>query len=120
MHPAVSSKTKGAENPKSTERPKAPDDLSSVAFRILTWGEIYINGKKRGIGPPLTTAKLKPGKYRIEVKNSSFPAYSQAVEVKSHDNIKLNTSSSDKGFPPMTVSRIGLFMVAGMLICFGC
>jgi class 3 adenylate cyclase len=87
--PAASSNTKGAENLKSTERPVVPEDLSSVAFRILPWGEIYINGKKKGVSPPLTTVKLKPGKYSIEVKNSSFPVYSQVVEVKSHDNIEI-------------------------------
>jgi class 3 adenylate cyclase len=87
--PAASSNTTSAENPKSTERPKAPEEVSSVAFRILPWGEIYIDGKKRGVSPPLTTVKLKPGKYRIEIKNSSFPVYSQAVEVKSNDKIEI-------------------------------
>jgi len=87
--PTASSNTKGAENSKSTEHPVVQEDLSSVAFRILPWGEIYINGKKKGVSPPLTTVKLKPGKYSIEVKNSSFPVYSQAVEVKSHDNIEI-------------------------------
>jgi hypothetical protein len=89
--PTVSSNKKGAENPMSTKRPEAPapEDVSSIAFRILPWGEIYIDGKKSGVTPPLTTVKLKPGKYKIEVKNSSFPAYSQTVELKSHDKIEI-------------------------------
>ena len=87
--PAVLSNTTSAENSKSAQRPEAPEDLSSVVFRILPWGEIYIDGKKRGVSPPLTAIKLKPGKYRIEVKNSTFPAYSQAVDVKSHGKIEI-------------------------------
>lgn len=80
---------KRVENSKSTARPEVVADLASVYFRILPWGEIYINGKKKGVSPPLASVKLKPGKYRIEIKNSSFQAYSKVVEVKSRDNIKI-------------------------------
>jgi hypothetical protein len=87
--PAASSNTKGGENTSSTKRSEVPVASSSVNFRVLPWGEIYINGKKRGVSPPLTTVKLKPGKYNVEVKNSSFPTYSQAVEVKPNDIIEI-------------------------------
>ena len=72
-----------------TARSEAPADSARVNFRVLPWGEIYINGKKEGVCPPLTTVKLKPGKYTIEVKNTSFPIYSQAVEVKSNGIIEI-------------------------------
>jgi len=85
----ASSDANRAENSKSTARPEAVADLASINFRILPWGEIYINGKKRGVSPPLTSVKLKPGKYSIEIMNSSFPTYTQAVEVKSNGNIEI-------------------------------
>jgi class 3 adenylate cyclase len=85
----ASSNTKQAENSRSTALPEAEADLVSINFRILPWGEIYINGKKKGVSPPLVSVKLKPGKYSIEIKNSSFPTYSQTVDAKSKGNIEI-------------------------------
>jgi hypothetical protein len=86
---APSSGTKGSEDTSVTARSEVPASSARVNFRVLPWGEIYINGKKEGVCPPLTTVKLKPGKYNIEVKNTSFPTYSQAVEVKSNSIIEI-------------------------------
>ena len=87
--PASSSDTKGGQDARVTAPSEAPVASARVNFRILLWGEIYINGKKEGVCPPLTTVKLKPGKYTIEVKNTSFPIYSQVVEAKSNGIIEI-------------------------------
>jgi class 3 adenylate cyclase len=87
--PAPSSSTKGSGDTSVTARSEVPTSSARVNFRVLPWGEIYINGKKEGVCPPLTTVKLKPGKYNIEVKNTSFPTYSQTVEVKSNGIIEI-------------------------------
>jgi hypothetical protein len=87
--PASPFKTKGNENTSVTARSEVPAASASVNFRILPWGEIYIDGVKKGVCPPLTTVKLKPGKYKVEIKNTSFPTYSQAVEVKSNGSVEI-------------------------------
>ncbi len=79
--PSPLSKTKRAENAGLTVRAEDPAASATVNFRVLPWGEIYINGKKRGVSPPLTTVKLRPGMYNVEVKNTTFPTYSQSVDV---------------------------------------
>jgi hypothetical protein len=87
--PASPVKTKENENTSVPARSEVPAASASVNFRILPWGEIYVNGEKKGVCPPLTTVKLKAGKYKIEIKNTSFPTYSQVVEVKSNGIVEI-------------------------------
>ncbi|TFW10487.1 PEGA domain-containing protein [Oxalobacteraceae bacterium OM1] len=47
------------------------------------WGEIYVDGGKRGISPPVKSLSLPPGKHRIEVRNGDFAPYKETVEVRS-------------------------------------
>jgi class 3 adenylate cyclase len=55
----------------------------TVKLAIQPWGEIYVDGSKRGISPPLKSLNLAPGKHRIEVRNSEFAPYKETIEVKS-------------------------------------
>lgn len=55
----------------------------TVKLAIQPWGEIHVNGGKRGISPPLKSLNLAPGKHRIEVRNGDFAPYKETIEVKS-------------------------------------
>ncbi|RSZ60378.1 serine/threonine protein kinase [Massilia atriviolacea] len=52
-----------------------------VALRISPWGEVYVNGKKRGVSPPMKSLQLIPGDYRIEVRNGSLTAHRVQLRV---------------------------------------
>jgi len=54
-----------------------------VKLAIEPWGEVYVNGGRRGVSPPMKSLKLPPGKHQIEIRNSAFAPYKQTVEVKS-------------------------------------
>ncbi|WP_026075943.1 PEGA domain-containing protein [Noviherbaspirillum massiliense] len=54
-----------------------------VKLSIQPWGEIYVDGSKRGISPPLKSLTLPPGEHKIEVRNGQFVPYRQTIEVKS-------------------------------------
>ncbi|HEX7636083.1 MAG TPA: PEGA domain-containing protein [Noviherbaspirillum sp.] len=54
-----------------------------VKLAIQPWAEIYVDGSKRGISPPLKSLELAPGKHKIEVRNGQFMPYKETVEVKS-------------------------------------
>jgi hypothetical protein len=69
-----------------TPPPVAP---GSVEFAIAPWGEVYVDGAKRGVSPPLTEVKLPPGKHTVEVRNTSFPSYSTTIEVTSGAQSKI-------------------------------
>jgi hypothetical protein len=48
----------------------------------LPWAEVFVDGTRQGVTPPLRAIFLKPGKHRVELRNTSFPAYVQTVELK--------------------------------------
>jgi len=60
---------------------------ATVIFAITPWGEIYVNGKSQGVTPPRKSLKLDPGKYKIEIRNTTFPAHVENVDLKARDEL---------------------------------
>lgn len=60
-----------------------------VSFAIAPWGEIYVDGQKRGVSPPMREIELSPGQYKIEVRNTTFPVHARTIEVKSGGRIRI-------------------------------
>jgi serine/threonine-protein kinase len=63
-----------------------------VKLAVQPWGEVYIDGSKRGISPPLKAVNLSPGKHRVEIRNGRFAAYKQTVDVKSGGELTVRYS----------------------------
>jgi class 3 adenylate cyclase len=68
------------------EPPKAVAQ-GTISFSISPWGEILINGKSIGTSPPVKQHKLAPGKYRVEVRNSTLTPYITTIDVKSKEDV---------------------------------
>jgi hypothetical protein len=62
---------------------------ATLFLDIKPWGEIYVNGKSQGVSPPKKFIKLDPGRYKIEFRNTTFPAHTESVDVKARDEITL-------------------------------
>ena len=60
---------------------KAKRSTAQLALSIQPWGEIYVNGKRQGVTPPLRELKLPPGKHTIEVRNNAFAPYTETIVV---------------------------------------
>jgi class 3 adenylate cyclase len=60
---------------------------ATIVFAIQPWGEIYVNGKSRGVTPPMKSIKLEPGRYKIEVRNTTFPAHTENLDLKARDEL---------------------------------
>lgn len=69
-----------------TEQPKSAVQ-GNLNFAISPWGEVLVNGRSIGTTPPLKQHKLAPGKYKIEVRNSTFTPHIINVDVKSKEDI---------------------------------
>jgi len=41
-----------------------------VALAIAPWGEVLVDGERKGVSPPLTRLQLAPGAHRIEIRNA--------------------------------------------------
>lgn len=68
-----------AEGAASVPAPPRDATLNIVA---LPWAEVFVDGTRQGVSPPLRAISLRPGKHRVELRNGSFPAHVQTVELK--------------------------------------
>ena len=61
--------------------PTPPRD-ATLNIVALPWAEVFVDGTRQGVSPPLRSIPLRPGKHRVELRNGSFPAHVQTVELK--------------------------------------
>jgi serine/threonine-protein kinase len=73
----------------SPEPPPATAASATLSFAITPWGEVFIDGKKAGISPPLTELEIKPGAHSIEVRNGSFASHHVKVNLESDQTLKI-------------------------------
>ena len=67
------------------QKPAMPP--ATLVFAVTPWGEVFVNGKSRGVTPPMKSLKLDPGKYKIEVRNTTFAVHSESLDLKARDEI---------------------------------
>jgi serine/threonine protein kinase len=97
VEPAKAEPTTVQTPPVETVTPEVvPVDKPAVAkLSIKPWGEVYVNGESRGVSPPLKALTLKPGDYKIEIRNGDYPARNLTIKLKSGEVFKLNHAFVD-------------------------
>ncbi len=78
--PAVAASTPPETLPVAEEKPPAPE-LVNYRLSVKPWGTVFVDGKERGVSPPLKRLALTPGKHRIKIVNPSFPEHEFDVSV---------------------------------------
>ena len=73
--------------PAKAEPAKPALPPATLVFAVQPWGEIYVNGKSRGVTPPMKSLKLDPGKYKVEIRNTTFPPHTENFDLKARDEI---------------------------------
>ena len=68
--------------------PASPRD-AVINIVALPWAEVYVDGTRQGVSPPLRAIPIRPGKHRVELRNTSFPTYVETVELKSGAEISV-------------------------------
>ena len=76
-------------SPMVADSSKAGSIPATVFLNVAPWGEVFVNGKSQGVSPPRKFLKLDPGKYRIEIKNTTFPVHVENVDLKTRDEVTL-------------------------------
>jgi len=66
-----------------------PGAAALVSVAVTPWGEVYLDGRMQGVSPPLTELHVAPGKHEIEIRNTTFPTYTQGIHVKAGEKIKI-------------------------------
>jgi class 3 adenylate cyclase len=69
--------------------PAAPAAPARIELAVSPFGEVFVDGRSRGFSPPLTALEISPGSHTIEIRNSTFPAHVQKVEIKPGDAVKI-------------------------------
>jgi len=59
-----------------------PSRDATLNIVALPWAEVFVDGTRQGVSPPLRSIPLRAGKHRVELRNGSFPAHVQTVELK--------------------------------------
>jgi serine/threonine-protein kinase len=60
-----------------------------LELAIAPWGEVLIDGRRRGVSPPLRAVELAPGAHTIEIRNSTFPAHVEKVQLKAGEAVRI-------------------------------
>jgi class 3 adenylate cyclase len=71
-----------AREPEVVATVPAPPREATLNIVALPWAEVFVDGTRQGVSPPLRSIPLRPGKHRVELRNGSFPAHVQTVELK--------------------------------------
>ncbi len=54
---------------------------ASVTLAVSPWGEVFVDGKRIGVSPPLRDLTLSSGKHTILIVNATFNPYSQTLDL---------------------------------------
>ena len=60
-----------------------------IQLAIVPWGEVFVDGRSRGVSPPLRSIEVAAGTHLVEVRNAKFPPYLQRVEVKARAPVQV-------------------------------
>ena len=77
---------------KTAERPEKPPAAPAggrLVLAIAPWGEVLIDGKRRGVSPPLRVVDVPPGPHTVEIRNSTFPPHVQEVKLKAGEAVRI-------------------------------
>src|SRR5205085_8366961 len=60
-----------------------------VELAVAPWGEVLVDGKSRGVSPPLRVLEVVPGAHTVEIRNSTFPAHVEQVQLKAGEAVRI-------------------------------
>ena len=62
---------------------------ATLLLAVSPWGEVYVDGKRAGVSPPLATLELEPGRHMVEIRNQAFSPYRDKVNLEPGTSLKI-------------------------------
>jgi hypothetical protein len=87
--PAVSGFPGPTEKKPAAREAAKPAGTGVIALAIAPWGEVYVDGDRVGVSPPVNEVEVAPGRRKIEIRNGRFPVYTQVVDVKADQKVRI-------------------------------
>jgi len=69
--------------------PPVAKPTGRVAFAVTPWGEVHVDGRMRGVSPPLQELRVAPGKHVVEIRNSTFPPFRETIDVPADGAVRI-------------------------------
>ncbi|WP_440468527.1 hypothetical protein ACKI1H_12740 [Pseudomonas sp. YH-1] len=95
-HPGpVDAVTITGRKPVSPAKPRsipAAITFGTLIVAVQPWAEIWVDGRKHGISPPLLKLQLPPGLHTVELRNPDLPSYGQKVQISTGQSVTLRHS----------------------------
>jgi class 3 adenylate cyclase len=60
-----------------------------IVVAIAPWGEVFVDGKSRGVSPPIQVLDLPSGPHTVEIRNGNFPARVERIVVKPGQSVRI-------------------------------
>lgn len=67
--------------PEKSARKAAAVRPATLSLNIRPWGEVYVDGKKVGVTPPLHKIEVPSGKRKIVVRNANAPPFHATLNI---------------------------------------
>lgn len=67
----------------------APPGPAMVQLAVSPWGEIYLDGAKIGVSPPLTQLQTTAGRHRIEIRNGDAQPHVAELELADNETKRI-------------------------------
>jgi len=79
---------------RKAERTEKIASRARVELAVTPWGEIVVDGKSRGVSPPLKFVELAPGAHTVEIRNSKArsPVRVEEISVKAGETARISHS----------------------------
>ena len=61
----------------------------TIDLAISPWGRVIVDGKERGVSPPLRQIEVSLGGHTVEIRNTTFPSHVAKVEVKADESVRI-------------------------------
>lgn len=87
--PAAAARDERKEKPAAAAPVATAQGTAVVSLAIAPWGEVYVDGEKHGVSPPLHELRISAGAHTIEVRNTTFPSHVETVRAKAGERIKI-------------------------------
>ncbi|HUJ86885.1 MAG TPA: hypothetical protein VLX30_08550 [Burkholderiales bacterium] len=63
--------------------------LGTIRLAIAPWGRVIVDGKERGVSPPLRQIEVPLGPHTVEIRNTTFPSHVANVEVRAGEPVRI-------------------------------
>lgn len=79
-------------DPARNDAPRAAAALPAkavIGLAVSPWGEVFVNGRRAGVSPPLTSIEVSAGRVTVELRNGDAPPYRETLQVAPGEEVRV-------------------------------